>query len=96
MTISTEPLTGINQVSNYFQTPLSGSGTLSAPSIKFGSPTFNLASKTNDSNPLARFTSGVLDGVTYAGLATNGDGVSLMVSSKFVYRRRWIGWNIGC
>jgi hypothetical protein len=96
MTIRTEPLTGINQVSNYFQTPLVGSGTLHAPSITFGSPTFNLASKNNDSNPLARLTSGVFDGATYAGLATNGDGDSLMISSKFIYRRRWIRWNIGC
>jgi hypothetical protein len=76
---------------DYFQTPLDGSGTLSAPSIMFGSPTFNLASTNNDSNPLTRFTSGVLDGVAYA-----GDGDSLMISSKFVYRRRWIRSNIGC
>jgi len=85
MTISAAPLTGVNQVSNYFQTPQSGSGTLSALSMTFGSDTFNLASKNNGTNPLVQFTSGVLDDITYAGLATNGDGDSLMITSQFVY-----------
>ena len=85
MTISSSPLTGLNQVSNYYQTPQNGSGTLSALSITFGSDTFNLASKNNGSNPLVQFTSGVLDDITYAGLATNGDGDSLMITSQFVY-----------
>ena len=35
------------------------------------------------SNPLAQFTSGVLDDITYAGTAANGD--SLMMTSQFVF-----------
>jgi PEP-CTERM motif len=86
MTISSAPLTGLNQVSNYYQTPPTppnGAGTLSALSITFGSDVFNLADKNNGSNPLVQFTTGTLDDITYAGTAANGD--SLMITSQFVY-----------
>jgi hypothetical protein len=83
MTISAAPSTGLNQVSNYFQTPQSGSGTLLGLSLNIGGDSFTLAQKNNGSNPLAQFTSGVLDDITYAGVATNGD--SLMMTSQFVF-----------
>jgi len=83
MTISSAPLTGLNQVSNYYQTPQNGSGTLSALSITFGSDVFNLADKNVGSNPLVQFTTGKLDDITYAGTAADGD--SLMITSQFVY-----------
>ena len=83
MTISSPPLTGINQVSNYFQAPQSGSGTLSALSITIGGDTFDLATKNNGSNPLVQFITGTLDDITYAGVAANGD--SLMMTSEFVF-----------
>lgn len=82
-TISAPPLTGINQVSNYFQTPQSGSGTLLDLSIMIGGDSFTLTQKNNGSNPLVQFTSGVLDDITYAGVAANGD--SLQMTSGFVF-----------
>jgi hypothetical protein len=82
-TISAAPLTGVNQVSNYFQTPQSGSGTLLGLSVMIGGDTFTLAQKNNNSNPLVQFTSGALDDITYAGVAANGD--SLMMTSQFVF-----------
>jgi PEP-CTERM motif len=86
ITISSPPLTGINQVSSYFQTPKNGSGTLSDLTITIGNDVFTLATKNHPSDdPLAQFTSGVLTDVTYAGLAANGDGDSLMMTSGFVY-----------
>jgi hypothetical protein len=83
MTINAAPLTGLNQVSNYFQTPQNGSGTLLGLSLNIGGDSFTLAQKNNGSNPLTQFTSGVLDDITYAGVATNGD--SLMMTSNFVF-----------
>src|ERR1700753_2718277 len=85
MTISAAPLTGLNQVSNFYQAPKNGSGMLDSLSITFGGDTFTLASENKGGNALAQFTSGVLDDLTYAGLATNGDGDSLMITSQFVY-----------
>jgi hypothetical protein len=83
MTINAAPLTGLNQISNYFQTPQNGSGTLLGLSLNIGGDSFTLAQKNNGSNPLTQFTSGVLDDITYAGVATNGD--SLMMTSNFVF-----------
>ncbi len=57
MTINTAPLTGINQVSNYFQIPQGGSGTLVGLSLTIGGDTFTLAQKNSGSNPLAQFIS---------------------------------------
>jgi hypothetical protein len=54
-------------------------------SITFGSDTFTLATENSGTNPLVRFTSGVLDDITYAGLSANGDNDSLMITSSFVY-----------
>src|ERR1700723_3272400 len=73
-TIGSAPLTGINQVSNYEQSPgQSGDGTLSGLTINIDGDTFTLATKNNNSNPLVQFTSGTLDDITYAGVAANGD-----------------------
>jgi hypothetical protein len=83
MTIDAPPLTGLNQVSNYFQTPQGGSGTLLGLNLNIGSDSFTLAQKNSGSNPLAQFTSGMLDDITYAGTAANGD--SLMMTSQFVF-----------
>jgi hypothetical protein len=83
LTISSAPLTGLNQVSNYFQAPQSGSGTLLGLSILIGGDSFSLAQKNNGSNPLAQFTTGVLDDITYAGVAADGD--SLMMTNGFVF-----------
>jgi hypothetical protein len=83
MTISSAPLTGINQVSNYYQTPQSGSGTLSGLTITLGGDVFTLATENSGTNPLVQFTSGALDDITYAGVAANGD--SLMMTSQFVF-----------
>lgn len=44
---------------------------------------FTLAQKNTGSNPLVRFTSGVIDSITYAGTLANGD--SLMITDRFVY-----------
>jgi PEP-CTERM motif len=82
-TISAPPLTGLNQVSNYFQTPQSGSGTLSDLSIMIGGDSFTLTQKNNGSNPQVQFTSGVLDDITYAGVAADGD--SLQMTNGFVF-----------
>jgi PEP-CTERM motif len=81
ITISSAPLTGTNQVSNYSQS----AGTLTGLTVTLGSDTFTLATKNNGSNPVAQFTTGALDDITYAGLAANGDGDSLMMTSDFVY-----------
>ena len=83
MTLNAAPSTGLNQVSNYFQTPQSSSGTLLGLSLIIGGESFTLAQKNSGSNPLAQFTSGVLDDITYAGTAANGD--SLMMTSQFVF-----------
>jgi hypothetical protein len=83
MTISAAPLTGLNQVSNYFQAPQAGSGTLLGLTLTIGGDSFTLAQKNSGSNPLAQFTSGLLDDITYAGVAANGD--SLMMTSNFVF-----------
>jgi PEP-CTERM motif len=83
MTINAVPSTGLNQVSNYFQTPQGGSGTLLDLSLIIGGDSFTLAQKNSGSNPLAQFTSGALDDITYAGTAANGD--SLMMTSDFVF-----------
>jgi hypothetical protein len=83
MTISAPPLAGLNQVSNYFQAPQGGSGTLLSLSLTIGGDSFTLAQKNSGSNPLAQFTSGLLDDITYAGVAANGD--SLMMTSNFVF-----------
>jgi hypothetical protein len=83
MMISGAPLTGLNQVSNYFQSPQGGSGTLLDLNIVIGGDSFTLTQKNPGSNPLAQFTSGVLDDITYAGVAANGD--SLMMTSSFVF-----------
>jgi hypothetical protein len=83
ITISSAPLPGLNQVSNYFQTPQSGSGTLLDLSFTFGGDNFTLAQENRNSNPLAQFTSGTLDDITYAGVAADGD--SLMMTSNFVF-----------
>jgi hypothetical protein len=48
-----------------------------------GGDTFTLTQKNNGSNPLVQFTTGVLDDITYAGVAANGD--SLMMTSQFVF-----------
>jgi hypothetical protein len=83
ITLSAAPLTGLNQVSSYFQAPQNGSGTLLDLTITLGGDTFTLAQKNNGSNPLVQFTSGGLDDVTYAGVAANGD--SLQMTSGFVF-----------
>jgi hypothetical protein len=83
ITLSAAPLTGLNQVSNYFQAPQNGSGTLLDLTITLGGDTFTLAQKNNGSNPLVQFTSGGLDDITYAGVAANGD--SLQMTSGFVF-----------
>jgi hypothetical protein len=83
MTIDAAPLTGLNQVSNYFQTPQGVSGTLLGLSLTIGGDSFTLAQKNSGSNPLVQFTSGALDDITYAGVAANGD--SLMMTSGFVF-----------
>jgi hypothetical protein len=83
ITISSGPLPGLNQVSNYFQTPQNGSGTLLGLSFTFGEDNFTLAQENRNSNPLAQFTSGTLDDITYAGVAADGD--SLMMTSNFVF-----------
>jgi hypothetical protein len=80
---ATSGLTGLNQVSSYFQAPQNGSGTLLDLTITLGGDTFTLAQKNNGSNPLVQFTSGGLDDVTYAGVAANGD--SLQMTSGFVF-----------
>jgi len=81
--LSTAPLPGFNQVSNYFQAPEGGSGTLLDLSLVIGGDSFTLAQKNSNSNPLAQFISGALDDITYAGVAANGD--SLMMTSDFVF-----------
>jgi len=53
--------------------------------ITLGGDTFTLAQKNNGSNPQVQFTSGAIDDITYAGLAANGDGDSLMMTSGFVF-----------
>jgi hypothetical protein len=83
ITLSTPPLPGFNQVSNYFQTPQGGSATLLDLSLVIGTDTFTLAQKNSNSNTLAQFISGALDDITYAGVAANGD--SLMMTSDFVF-----------
>ena len=83
-TVSSAPLTGVNQVSNYEQSPgNSGDGTLTGLTINIDGDTFTLATKNNGSNPLVQFTSGTLDDITYAGVAADGD--SLMMTSDFVF-----------
>ena len=81
--LSAAPQTGPGQVSNYFQTPQSGSGTLLDLTIMIGGDSFTLTQENSGSNPLAQFTSGALDDLTYAGTAANGD--SLMMTAGFVY-----------
>jgi hypothetical protein len=83
ITLSATPLPGFNQVSNYFQTPQGGSGTLLDLSLVIGGDSFTLAQKNTNSNPLVQFISGALDDITYAGVAANGD--SLMMTSDFVF-----------
>ena len=83
-TVSSAPLTGFNQVSDYEQSPgSSGDGTLSGLTINIDGDTFTLATKNSGSNPLVRFTSGTLNDITYAGVAADGD--SLMMTSDFVF-----------
>jgi hypothetical protein len=82
-TVSSAPLTGLNQVSDYEQSPGSGDGTLSGLTINIDGDTFTLATKNSGSNPLVRFTSGTLNDITYAGVAADGD--SLMMTSDFVF-----------
>jgi len=83
-TVSSAPLTGLNKVSNYEQTPgTSGDGTLTGLTINMDGDTFTLAQKNSESNPLVQFTSGKLDDITYAGVAADGD--SLMMTSDFVF-----------
>jgi hypothetical protein len=82
-TVSSAPLTGLNQVSNYEQSPGPGDGTLSGLTINIDGDSFTLATKNNGSNPLVQFTSGTLDDITYAGVAANGD--SLMMTADFVF-----------
>ncbi|WP_158930732.1 PEP-CTERM sorting domain-containing protein [Acidisphaera sp. S103] len=81
--LSAAPLLGFNQVSNYFQTPQGGSGTLLDLSLVIGGDRFTLEQKNSNSNPLAQFISGALDDITFAGVAANGD--SLMMTSDFVF-----------
>lgn len=83
ITLSSAPLAGLNQVTNYYQTPANGSGTLLDLTISIGGDTFTLAQENNGTNPLVQFTSGTIDDITYAGTAANGD--SLMMTSGFVY-----------
>jgi PEP-CTERM motif len=79
VTLASAPLTGFNQQSTYTQS----AGTLTAFTITFGNDVFNLTTKNNGSNPLVRFTSGVIDDITYAGVASSGD--ALQMTSDFVY-----------
>jgi opacity protein-like surface antigen len=81
ITLGSPPQTGNLQVSNYSQS----AGTLTGLSITIGSDVFTLATEKSTSHPAAQFTSGVLDDVTYAGFALNGDGDSLQMTSQFVY-----------
>ena len=83
ITLSAAPQTGLNQVSNYFQTPRNLSGTLLGLTITLGGDTFTLAQENARSNPQVQFTSGALDDITYAGVAANGD--SLQMTSGFVF-----------
>jgi PEP-CTERM motif len=87
LSVSTPPLTGTNpaQISSYYQVPKNGSGTLTAFTVTIGLDTFNLTTENNNTDPLAQFTSGTLTDLTYAGLASNKDGDSLMMTSGFVY-----------
>ena len=83
VTLSGLPVTGLNQVSNYFQTPQNGSGTLLSLALSIGGDSFTLAQENHGENPQVQFTSGALDDITYAGTAANGD--SLMITSQFVF-----------
>lgn len=83
ITLSSAPVTGVNQVSNYYQTPTNGSGALLDLTISIGGDTFTLVQDKNGTNPLVQFTSGTIDDITYAGTAANGD--LLMMTSGFVY-----------
>jgi hypothetical protein len=83
MTLSGLPVTGLNQVSNYFQTPQNGSGTLLSLALSIGGDSFTLAQENHGENPQVQFTSGALDDITYAGTAADGD--SLMITSEFVF-----------
>lgn len=83
ITLSAPPQTGLNQVSNYFQTPKNLSGTLLGLTITLGGDTFTLAQENARSNPQVQFTSGALDDITYAGVAANGN--SLQMTSSFVF-----------
>jgi hypothetical protein len=83
ITLSAAPLSGLNQVSDYFQTPQNGSGTLLGLNIEIDGDNFSLTDKNNGSNPLVQFVSGGLNDITYAGVAADGD--SLMTTSEFVF-----------
>jgi PEP-CTERM motif len=83
ITHSAAPQTGLNQASNYFQTPRNLSGTLLGLTITLGGDTFTLAQENARSNPQVQFTSGALDDLTYTGVAANGD--SLQMTSSFVF-----------
>jgi hypothetical protein len=82
-TISSAPQTTLNSVSNYFQTPPPGDGTLLGLTINIGGDQFTLTQENPGTNPLVQFITGALDDITYAGVATNGD--SLMMTSDFVF-----------
>ncbi|HVJ50844.1 MAG TPA: PEP-CTERM sorting domain-containing protein [Aliidongia sp.] len=83
LTINTAPATGLNAVSNYFQVPQGASGALTGLSFTLNGDTFTLDGQNPGGNALAQFTSGVLDDITYAGLAADGD--SLMITSQYAY-----------
>jgi len=83
ITLSSAPLSGFNQISDYFKTPQNSSGTLLGLDIKIDGDDFTLANANAGSDPLVRFLSGAINDITYAGVAADGD--SLMMTSDFVF-----------
>ncbi len=81
-TISSAPSTTLNSVSNYYQTPKNGSGTLVSLSITIDGQTFGLPQENTNGNALAQFTSGTLDDITYAGTS---NGFALDTTGGYVF-----------